>query len=163
MRERGGQRKAEERHESLLHNYTITVISVITETERPFTSASEQLLAPKPKLQPKFSSSLLPLECAKPAHKPQMCPKCLSLQIQIWILADLHHGVTAPKKLWSLFTRRFLLSYGGKWRWKGRLLHVPTSIRESRNLNTYLCIHLLWRQLTAYCIYLTCPSWLLQT
>lgn len=79
MGERGGQRKAEGRHESFFHNYTTTVIGVIICAQNPFPFPSEQGLAPKPSLKPKFSSLLLPSECAKPAHKPQMCPKCLNL------------------------------------------------------------------------------------
>lgn len=79
MGEGGWQRKAEERHEIFFHNYTVTVNSVIIYAETAFPSPSVQGLAPKPTLKPKFLSLLLPLECTKPAHKPQMCPKCLSL------------------------------------------------------------------------------------
>lgn len=65
MGEGGGQRKAEGRHESFFHSYTIPVINVIIYTESPFPSPSKQGFAPKPKLKPKFLK--FTLECAKPA------------------------------------------------------------------------------------------------
>lgn len=96
--------------------------------------------------------------CTQPPNVPQMSEP---------LNPDLNTGLSLQKsnssqKMSSLFARRFILNYCVKQRQNVRLLHVPTSIREPRNPNTYLSLYLLWR-LAVSVLCLTCLSQLLQT